>query len=157
MALVSADPIAAVTPSVDSPADRSFLFFGRKKKKNVQADTTATRSEYERFTDAATVSEGMFNVLRKDKDYYFEIPSSMLARDFLVVNKLVRVPLELNEAGVNTGINSSNKAVRFELDKERKKLFAREFRVQPDVPEGDAIARSVEQNYIMPVIASFDI
>ena len=35
----------------------------------------------------------------------------------LVVNKLQRVPSELNEAGVNRGTNYENQMVRFELDK----------------------------------------
>ena len=43
----------------------------------------------------------MFAVHQKKNDYYFEIPTSLLGRDLLVVNKLQRVPAELNDAGVN--------------------------------------------------------
>lgn len=139
--------------------ERSFLFFGKKKNKNksAESDTVAAKSDYEKLTDASNVSEGMFNVLKKDNDYYFEIPSSLLGRDMLVVNKLVRVPLELNEAGVNRGINTSNVMIRFELDKENNTIFARQSRVLPDVNEESAIAQSVRDNYISPMIASFKI
>ena len=47
----------------------------------------------------------MFNVYQKKNDYYFEVPTKLLGRDMLVVNKLQRVPSELNEAGGNGGTN----------------------------------------------------
>ena len=97
----------------------------------------------------------MFNVIRKNKDYYFEIPLSLMDRDMLVVNKLVRVPEELNQAGVNRGINSSNIMIRFGFDPDEKKVFASQSRVVPDVDPNDAIARSVKDNYIFPFIAAF--
>ena len=159
-AVMTAAPCAAAHTAADSnDADRSFLFFGKKKKKQqaADADSTSSKSDYEKLTDASTVSKGMFNVLKKEKDYYFEIPAGLLGRDMLVVNKLVRVPLELNEAGVNRGINSSNQMVRFELDRENDKVYARQSRVLPDVDEGSSIAGSVRDNYISPVIASFKV
>ena len=71
----------------------------------------------------------MFNVYQKKNDYYFEVPSNLLGRDLLVVNKLQRVPVELNEAGVNRGVNYENQMVRFELDKATNKLLIRQSRV----------------------------
>lgn len=159
LGIFAAPCVKASDSNLTHDNERSFLFFGKKKNKNksAEADTVAAKSDYEKLTDAATVSEGMFNVLKKDKDYYFEIPSSLLGRDMLVVNKLVRVPLELNEAGVNRGINTSNVMIRFELDKENNTIFARQSRVLPDVNEESAIAQSVRDNYISPMIASFKV
>ena len=159
LALGAAPMAAGSLPATGNDTDRSFLFFGKKKKKSsaAAADSTSAKTDYQKLTEASKVSEGMFNVLKKDKDYYFEIPTSLLGRDMLVVNKLVRVPLELNEAGVNRGINTSNTMIRFELDKELGKLFARESRVLPDIAEGSAIAQSVRDNYISPIITAFGI
>ncbi|MDE6469169.1 MAG: DUF5117 domain-containing protein, partial [Muribaculaceae bacterium] len=159
---LGAAPLAAsasASPAGIGDASRSFLFFGKKKKKaaSAAADSTSSRSDYEKLTNAATVSKGMFNVLKKESEYYFEIPDSLLGRDMLVVNKLVRVPSELNEAGVNRGINTSNQMVRFELDKENKKVYVRQSRVMPDVDESTPLARSVHDNYLDPIIASFKV
>lgn len=148
--------IAATSSTQDDP-DRSFLFFGKKKKKGQASATSAepAKTDYETLTDSAVTSQGMFNVIRKKKDYYFEIPLSLMDRDMLVVNKLVRVPEELNQAGVNRGINSSNIMIRFGFDQDEKKVFASQSRVVPDVDPDDAIARSVKDNYIFPFIAAF--
>lgn len=60
------------------------------------------------------------NVVKKDQDFYLEMPVKLMGRVFLVSNKLQRVPNELNEAGVNRGINYENQCVRFEWDKRRR-------------------------------------
>ena len=75
----------------------------------------------------------------------------------LVVNKLQRVPSELNEAGVNRGTNYENQMVRFELDKAANKLLVRQSRPLPLAPDEDAIRQSVLDNYISPLIAGFKI
>ena len=150
--------------STVSDNEKSFLFFGKKKKKSSMKDGEGTESSasaknsYEKIlTDTATVSRGMFGVIHNGDDYYFEIPRDLMGRDMLIVNKLVRVPRELNEAGVNRGINTSNVMVRFELDNKDKRVLVREARVRPTVKGKDAIARSVDNNYIDPLIASFPI
>ena len=149
--------MVAAASSTHNDPDRSFLFFGKKKKKGQAsaAPAESAKTDYETLTDSAVTSQGMFNVIRKNKDYYFEIPLSLMDRDMLVVNKLVRVPEELNQAGVNRGINSSNIMIRFGFDPDEKKVFASQSRVVPDVDPNDAIARSVKDNYIFPFIAAF--
>lgn len=128
-----------------------------KKSKAAPADTVPAKTEYEKLCEASSVSEGMFKVLKNKEDYYFEIPDSLFGRDMLVVNKLVRVPEELNSAGVNRGINTVNHLIRFEMDNDANKVFVREIRPLPDVPQNNAIAKSVEDNYISPIITSFKI
>lgn len=139
---------------------RSFLFFGKKKNKKVSADNEAgqepEKSSYDKIlTDTATVTKGMFNVIHNGDNYYFEVPRALMGRDMLIVNKLVRVPRELNDAGVNRGINTSNQMVRFELEDKGKRVMVRQSRPRPVVDPADAIARSVSDNYIDPLIASF--
>lgn len=129
--------------------------FWQKKKK---AETPKALTEYEKITsDSTKASRGMFNVFKKDNDFYFEIPKKLLERDFLVVNKLLKVPLELNEAGVNRGTNYETQMVGFELDSSNKKIIVRQKRPLPLSPKKDAITQSVKDNYISPIIASFKI
>lgn len=130
----------------------------RKKKKSAVKDTVQSKSTYEELTGSgAIVRKGMFNVYQKKNDYYFEVPTQLLGRDMLVVNKLQRVPSELNEAGVNRGTNYENQMVRFELDKAAGKLLVRQSRPLPLAPDADAIRQSVLDNYISPLIAGFKI
>ena len=148
------EPVMAY--AVDSTPDSMGWF--RKKKKSKPNDSVKSKNEYEKLTgDGSIIHRGMFNVYQKKNDYYFEVPVNLLGRDMLVVNKLQRVPSELNEAGVNRGTNYENQMVRFEQDKATNKLLIRQSRPLPLAPAGDAISQSVRDNYISPLIAGFKI
>ncbi len=152
--------IASAASPLDDASDRAFLFFGKKKNKKqaADADTVAPKSDYDKLVgEAEYTSEGLFNVLRKGQNYYFEIPRKHLGKAMLVINKFVKVPAELNEAGANRGLNYANQLVNFELDTIAKKVRVRQFRPLPDIDKADAMSRSVAENYISPIIASFDI
>ena len=127
-------------------------------KKNKKKETTeeVSKTDFEKIaSESNLVSRGMFNVYTQDGKYYFEIPVSLLQRDMLVVNKLQRVPFELNDAGVNRGTNYETQMIRFEWNKEEKKIRVRQSRPLPESPENDAITRSVRDNFISPLIADF--
>ena len=127
-------------------------------KKNKKKETTeeVSKTDFEKIaSESNLVSSGMFNVYAQDGKYYFEIPVSLLQRDMLVVNKLQRVPFELNDAGVNRGTNYETQMIRFEWNKEEKKIRVRQSRPLPESPENDAITRSVRDNFISPLIADF--
>ena len=100
---------------------------------------------------------GVFNVIKKGDTIYYEIPTKLMGREFLVVNRLQRVPSELNESGVNKGINYENQTVRFEWDKRQKRLIVRQQRITPEVPSSAAMAGSVKDNYIDPILANLKI
>lgn len=127
-------------------------------KKNKKKETTeeVSKTDFEKIaSESNLVSRGMFNVYAQDGKYYFEIPVSLLQRDMLVVNKLQRVPFELNDAGVNRGTNYETQMIRFEWNKEEKKIRVHQSRPLPESPENDAITRSVRDNFISPLIADF--
>ena len=126
----------------------------KKKKKKVEQPV----SDYKKLVGSDSVNvKGVMNVVKKDQDFYLEMPVKLMGRVFLVSNKLQRVPNELNEAGVNRGINYENQCVRFEWDKKKKTVFVRQQRVTPEVDQKDAMAASVENNYIDPLIASLKV
>ena len=106
-------------------------------KKNKKKETTeeVSKTDFEKIaSESNLVSRGMFNVYAQDGKYYFEIPVSLLQRDMLVVNKQM---------------------IRFEWNKEEKKIRVRQSRPLPESPENDAITRSVRDNFISPLIADF--
>lgn len=128
-----------------------------KKKKKESTEQVQKASPYEDLVKGSKVSKGMFSVYQKGNDYYFEVPVSLLGKEMLVVNKLQRVPSELNEAGVNRGVNYENQMVSIEWNKADNKLMFRQRRPLPLVSPEDAISQSVKDNFISPLIAGFKV
>ncbi len=137
--------------------------FKKKKKESKDSeskkDSTETKLKaYKEIVGAGTqTQDGMFRVHKKKNDYYFEIPSHLLNRDLLVINKMQKVPQALNDAGVNKGINYENQLIRFERNNDENKLMVRAITPVPLYPEGDAIGQSVRDNFISPLIDGFKI
>ena len=75
----------------------------------------------------------------------------------LIVNKLTKVPAVVNDAGINKGINYQTELVRFEWNKDDNKILVREIQPKPQYPDGDAIGKSVDENYISPLMTGFKI
>ena len=144
-------PYAAESAPLDNMG-----WFKKKSKTEIVADSTKKKGSYQEIIKNKP-QQGLFSVYQKKNDFYFEVPASLLNRDMLVVNRLQRVPFELNDAGVNRGINYENQMVRFELNKADGKLMVRQSRALPLVPAEDAIAQSVRDNFISPLIADFKI
>ena len=118
--------------------------FWHKKKKPVVTETPKPDSDYKQLTGSdSTAVKGLFGVFKKKDKYYFEIPIDRMGKDMLVVNRLTRVPKELNEAGVNRGINYETQMVRFALSADRKSVVLRQQRPLPYAPVGDDITRSI--------------
>ena len=130
----------------------------KSRTKTISFSDSKSKSPYDLLTSNNNLSDkGLFNVFQRGADYYFEVPLNLLGRDMLVVNKLQRVPEELNEVGMNKGINYGNQMIRFELDHENNRLLVRQVRPLPHTPSQDAISQSVRDNYISPLIAAFKI
>ena len=106
----------------------------------------------ERF-DCKTVVD----VVAKGDTFYVEMPVALLGREFLVTNRLQKVQQELNDAGVNKGIVYQNQTLTFEADTLFKQVTIRQQRTTPEVPDGDAIKASVENNYVNPIMARLKI
>lgn len=120
-------------------------------------DTTVTQNKYTYLVDSARCSKGLFNIYEDKNDVYFEIPTSLMQREFLIVNRILKVPFELNDAGINKGINYENTLVRFEMDEDEGKLFIRHVRPKPNYPEEDFIALSIHDNFISSLMGSLKI
>ncbi|RFS19250.1 DUF5117 domain-containing protein [Chitinophaga silvatica] len=143
---------------------KSGWLFG-KKTAVVVADTTAKKKPdtkgmkpySEVITSDAVTSNGLMKVHRVKTDYYFEIPLNLLGRQLLVVNKLSKVPEQLNDAGVNKGMNYANMVIAFERDTLLNKIFLRKQNPFLEVPADNAIAQSVADNFIPSLIDQFKI
>lgn len=140
----------------ESKTKKIISFF--KKKKENKAEKSASPSAYKILTGRDSLSmSGVMNVIQKGDTVYLELPVRLLGKPFLVSNKLQQVPIELNEASANKGVNYSNQMIRFEWDKNYKVVKIHQQRVTPEAPKGSFLARSVADNYIDPIIASLKI
>lgn len=148
------------TPSV---ANTIWNPFGKKKPvadtltKSKDKEESKLKSFEKVITSKAVSDSGLFTIHRVSEDYFFEIPKAFLGRDFLVVNKISKVPAALNDAGVNKGMNSENIVVRFEYDTLRQCILIRQIRPFVEVNPADAIAQSVDNNYISSVAEKLDV
>lgn len=134
----------------------------KKEKRNsvsvtpiVKKDSTSIK--YKSIYEKSNIDTGLFNVVKKGKDYYFDIPINKLDKDFLLINKISSVPIELNEAGINKGINFDNKVIRFSIRKDSTEVWVSEIKPQVEVPVSAAIAISVTDNFTPSFIESFKI
>ena len=132
-------------------ADASI--FRKKKKEEPQKE-----SAYKKLTGRdSVVMQGVMNVIQKGDTILLEMPVKVMKRPFLVHNKLLRVPSELNDANANKGMNYEEQMVIFEWDKAHNLVVMRQHRLKPDVLPDAAIARSVADNYIDPILANLKV
>ncbi|MCD0488215.1 zinc-dependent metalloprotease [Pedobacter sp. MC2016-14] len=127
------------------------------KKKSADSSKSKDLKNYAELLKKATTVKGLFKVHQVETDYYFEIPLKLMGKDFLLVNKISSVPMALNESGVNKGMNFENKVIRFSRNKISKTVWVKTIVPQIQSPAGDAITKSVNDNFIGSVIESFKI
>lgn len=122
-------------------------------------DTASNRDlkDYRALVKRGTLARGMFNILKVEDDYYFEISDTLLSRDFLLVNKLSQVPMQLNETGLNKGMNYASKLITFHRDSASNKVYVKTVKPMVSAPKSDAITKSVKDNFSESITAVFDI
>jgi len=126
-------------------------------QKKIEVDTISDLSKYNEIINCAEIDTGVINVIKKEKDFYFELKKELFNRDFLIVNKISQVPYVLNDAGVNKGMNFENQLIQFSYNKALSKIFVMHYKGNVDVPINDKIARSVNNNYRKSILESFEV
>ncbi|KRB58013.1 zinc-dependent metalloprotease [Flavobacterium sp. Root186] len=135
----------------------------KKKKKETETevvkDSTDSKKgkKYSDLIKKGTLKKGLFNIIQVKTDVYFEIQDSLFKREFLVVNKLSQVPFQINEAGLNKGMNYENKIISFYKDTIAKKVWIKTYVPKVSSPKEDAITASVIDNFSESIIEVFDI
>lgn len=144
----------------------SVSVFSQKKKRNKKENTTEISKDssaskkgkkYNDLIKEGTFKKGLFNIIQVKTDVYFEIQDSLFNREFLVVNKLSQVPFQVNDAGLNKGMNYENKIISFYKDDVAKKVWVKSYVPKVSSPKEDAITASVQDNFSESIIEFFDI
>jgi hypothetical protein len=131
--------------------------FGWFKKREEPVDTTTTKTSYNDLVSDAKIDSGVINVIKKKTDYYFELDTALLNRDFLVVNKLSQVPYPLNDAGLNKGMDYEDLLIQFSYNPDLEKVFILNYKSRVDVSPDQEIAKSVRDNFRKSILETFDV
>lgn len=138
----------------------SSCFVTAQEKENKKAkDSIKSKNSYEELIKKATsIKEGLFTIVQEKEKYYFKVHDSLFDnRDFLVVNKISNVPYQLNEAGLNAGMNFQNQLITFHKDTVLKKVWIKTKKPIEHSKKPNAIHISVKNNFSGSVIEAIDI
>ena len=131
-----------------------------KTENEAKKDSTASKGNtaaYNDFIKDAVTKNGLFKIHTIKEKIYFEIPNEVLGKDLLIVNKISSVPAQINNAGINKGMNYESKLIRFYKDEKNNKVWAKTFDPKISVNKKDNIALSVRDNYGESIIEGFEI
>lgn len=119
------------------------------KKPAKQPASTASKSQ-NAFTSG---KQGLFSVLQRDADYYFDIPDSLLSRRFLATVRFTSTPAGTGKYG---GESVNQQTVYWEPAPNNTMLLRSDLMVNVGNPM-DAINRAVKTSNNNPIIGTFKI
>ena len=124
-----------------------------------QETSRPSRTGIKNYSDVITkdaISDiGLFTVHKVADKYYFEIPDSLLRRDFLWITRFAAIPSGLGGGFVNAGSSVEEQMVVWE--KAENKITLRSKTTSSFAADSLPINISVLANSHMPVIFAFDI
>lgn len=148
---VAATPQAQTPPTTQPPASTAPAAGAPAQG----GGNTAARGPrpYAQVIPARAVTErGGIAVHRVDERWFFEVPDSLLGRDYLMVTRVSGAPSGSN--GFQTaGTSLNERMVRFERVGER--ILVRTISTESVADDSLPIARSVAQNNYAPILAAF--
>lgn len=106
------------------------------------------------ITDKAVTTKGVLDVHYVEDNIYYEIPDSLIGRDFLMVSRVAKVPS--NFFGFRSSGAKTAEQV-FVFERVRDQINIRERSYNSVAADSLPIYRSVEANNYEPIIATFDI
>ena len=131
--------------------------FAQKEDEKKDSIKKNNKISYSKLNKEGNKKTGVFNIFKLKEDIYFEIPDSLFSKDFLIVNKISKVPFELNGHGLNKGMTYETKLIRFYKDTVSNKIWVKTINPRVKSPKNNAITLSVEENFGESIIEEFKI
>lgn len=154
----------ASVPAAKAKTEQTAGKKNAKKGKKAAADTSAKKAAPKGSIEAvikpgAKRTTGLFTVVEQEGKYYFILPTSLLGRDMLVVNRISKAAADMRQgffgyAGDPIGENM----IRFRRSPDQKRLFIESIstREMPRDTTGDMYQAVVRSN-MQPIVSSFEI
>ncbi|MBX2963261.1 MAG: zinc-dependent metalloprotease [Cyclobacteriaceae bacterium] len=124
-----------------------------------KADTTKARAAaglkpYNQvITAKAKTQPGLFTVHKVNDDYFFEVPDSILGREFLAVTRITKAP-----TGAGYGGEERNRQVlRWEKGPNNKLFLKAVLYINASSDSTAPIMEAVRNSNVEPIVASFDV
>lgn len=105
------------------------------------------------ITSKAKTQKGLFTVHRIDDDYFFEIPDSIIGREFMAITRISKTP-----AGAGYGGEEENRQVlRWEKGPNNKLFLRAVLYISASGDTTKPISQAVRNSNLEPIAAAFDI
>jgi len=106
------------------------------------------------ITSSAVTKVGLFTVHKVDDKYYFEIPDSLLGREFLAITRYTKTP---GNAPFYGGELANEQTLYWEKGPNKNLLLRVSILVNASNDTTQAIYKAVQTSNLSPIVASFDI
>ena len=126
----------------------------KKKKEKTEQVATPPETPYSKIIKDCQKQEGLFTTYLNDKnELFFEIPDSLLGRDYLISNRMAATsdPTKV-VAGQMIG-----RPTMIRFSRNEQMVFIHRAQVRDVVAKGDEITPSFNKNFADPIVASFKI
>jgi hypothetical protein len=136
----------------------------KKKDKNPPPASTAPKSDSTKgkggpqpyskvITGKAKTQKGLFTVHKVDENYFFEIPDSVIGREFIAITRISKTP-----AGAGYGGREENRQVlRWEKGPSNKLFLRAVLYISASGDSTKPIMEAIRNSNVEPIAASFDI
>lgn len=136
---------AAMICSTNSLDAKGFLFFGKKKKPKTEQQKPAPKPSVDR--------KGLFNVTKMGTDWFFEIPDSLIGKQFFTTTRLTSAP---SSTGKFAGEQMNEQTLFFQKGQDNQLLLRAHLLVNR-ADTSNTINKAVTISNEGPIIASFKI
>ena len=126
-----------------------------KTEKPKPASKSGIKSYDEVITKDAISDKGVFTIYRDNDKYYYEIPDSLLQRDFLWISRFADLPSGLGGGYVNAGSSVNEQMVVWQKFEDKIVLKTKSYNAY--AADSLPISLSVKANNYQPTIYAFDI
>jgi len=135
-------------------ASSPFAFAQEDADKGDKKEKKEKKDPYKELMKDADVEEGLFGVINKDGNLYFELPLSLLEDEILIVSRIKGFVKGLNFGGAGTK-SRPQQVVRWQ--KHGKKILLRSVSYNSVASPDDPVYESVRNNNFEPIVSTFDI
>ena len=156
--LFSAALIICILIPLNSSAQSGRIKKRKKAAKKITPVTKKNTKKVPKYSDYVNkntkTDKGLFSVHETKDKFYYEIPDTLLNKEFLLVTRLKDIPAGLGGGYVNAGTKINTQVVVWEKFKNKILLKVKSYEAIAE--DSLPIYKSVKSNNLEPVIYAFD-
>ncbi len=119
-----------------------------------EAPKSAIKPYKDVITSKAVSKSGLFTIHHVEDKWYFEIPDSLLGREFMAITRYAQTP---GGAGIYGGEIANQQTMRWEKGPDNKLFLRTVTLISVAKDSTEPIYRAVRNSYLDPIAAAFDI